>query len=259
MFTSVSEDGGKSFVRRTTVPLDSGYLHAPAEPAVRENGMVLVPYLVHYGRVPAGTGRLRGRYPLLVSEDGGRSWSDPWNVAETIELGNAGEWALMLKGLGAGGLALDETGGPYDGSAYMTWPTVLDDRIQIVTARSRDGGLSWNAPVRVNSGGRRSNHSTPMVAVNRDGIVAVTWNDRRHDPNEECFQHYVAVSTDGGRTFSPGTRVSEVEICPGARSRWLNGGETQGLAALPDGRFRLIWSVGSRGDLRLWTAVVRVE
>jgi hypothetical protein len=37
----------------------------------------------------------------------------------------------------------------------------------------------------------------------------------------------------------------------------MNGGETQGLAALPDGSFRVVWSVGVAGDLAPWTAVVR--
>lgn len=259
LITSVSRDGGKTFAEPTVLRTDSDFLHTPTDLAVRSDGTVLLLYLVHYERIPGGEGRLRGRYLLRLSADGGRSWSGSHPVAETIDAGNAGDWTMMLKGLSAAGLAFDESGGPFDGSAYVAWPKVLAGRHQIVAARSRDGGLTWSDPVRVNRGGAASNHSTPTVAVNRDGVVAVTWNDRRHDPDDECFRHYLAVSTDGGETFGAGTPVSEHETCPGARSRWLNSGETQGLAALPDGSLRMIWSVGDADDLRLWTAVARVR
>ena len=48
-------------------------------------------------------------------------------------------------------------------------------------------------------------------------------------------------------------------MCPGSGSRWLNGGETHGLAALPDGSFRVVWTSGKRNSLSLWTAVVHVK
>ena len=259
LVTSVSRDGGQTFAEPTFTRPDSGYLHTPTDLVVRRDGTVLLPFLIHYGAAPGGRGRLRGRYFLLVSEDGASTWSPPRRVAETTEYGNRGDLNLMLKGLAAAGLALDETGGAFDGSAYMVWPTVIDDRLQIVALRSRDGGTSWSEPVRVNDGGFESNHSTPSVAVNRDGVVAVTWNDRRHDPADECFHHYVAVSVDGGRTFGEDSRISGTPTCPGSGSRWMNGGETQGLAALPDGNFRVVWSVGSRDDLTPWTAVVRMR
>ena len=93
-----------------------------------------------------------------------------------------------------------------------------------------------------------------MIAVNRDGVIAITWNDRRDDPEDQCFRPYVGISLDGGRTFAHERRISDRATCPGAGSRWLNGGETHGLAALPDGSFRIVWSSGVARDLRLWTS-----
>lgn len=105
----------------------------------------------------------------------------------------------------------------------------------------------------------RRRFATPMVAVGGEGVVAVTWNDRRGEPDGRCFRHYVALSADLGRTFGPNRSVSDRRTCFRARSRWLNGGETQGLVALPDGSFRTVWTVGRDESARPWTAVIRTR
>jgi hypothetical protein len=98
-----------------------------------------------------------------------------------------------------------------------------------------------------------------MVAVGDDGVVAVSWNDRRDDPQDLCSRLYIALSFDGGRTFDLESRIAAVATCPGSGSRWMNGGETHGLAALPGGGFRVVWSAGPADELHLSTARVRLE
>jgi hypothetical protein len=154
-------------------------------------------------------------------------------------------------------MAEDPGRGPHAGAVYITWAAPLDDRLQILMARSRDNGRTWSEPTRVNRGGYSSNHSSPAVAVGSDGVVAISWNDRRDDPEDDCCRPYVAMSFDGGRTFGVEQQVTTRPTCPGAGSRWMNGGETRGLAALPDGSFRIVWTSGKAGDLRLWTARFR--
>lgn len=259
LFASMSRDGGRTFTELLRMPVDSGSLHAPTDLEVRGNGTILLPYVVYHGSVGGGRGLIRGRRYLLISEDGGESWTGPHRVAETLIYGNAAERELMLKGLGGGSLAVDESGGPFHGTIYMVWPQVVDGFIQIVVSRSRDSGRSWSSPRRVNGGGYESHHSTPEVAVGRNGEVAVTWNDRRRDPAGQCYHHYVAVSDDGARTFGPERRISEQETCLPTDYRWQNGGDTQGLAPLPDGGFRVVWTGPGPEAVRPWTAVVRVD
>lgn len=256
--TSVSWDGGLTFESPEAIPIDSGFFHNAFGLMVQKDGTVLLPYKVFYGYQSREEGILNGERFLLISSDSGKTWSDPYSMSKILEFGNAGDQPLMLKGLNAPGIAADESESKYKGSVYTTWPTIINNRLQIVAVYSRDGGRTWSDPVRVNDGGFTSNHSTPMIAVNNEGIVVVTWNDRRNDPEDACFQHYLAVSFDGGQSFSTNKLVSENRTCPG-RGRWLNGGETQGLIALSDGSFRVTWSVGNRESLNLWTAVVRVE
>lgn len=256
---SVSRDRGETFAEPILMPVDSGYLHTVSDLVVTRKGRVVMSYLVNYARVSADPEVYRGRRWIRISGDGGETWAGPHLVTGNLQYGNA-TWDQAMKGLGGGDLAVDESSGSFDGTAYLTWPAVVDHRIQIVMARSADGGRSWSEPIRVNDGGFDSDHSTPTVAVNRRGVVAVTWNDRRHRPDDLCFHHYIAVSEDGGRTFGPNRRISQEETCPGARSRWLNGGDTQGLAGVSDDGFRVVWTGGGSPDaLRPWTAVVRTR
>jgi hypothetical protein len=258
LMLSASSDGGVTFTEPELVPLDSGSLHSVTDLAVLNDGTVLLPLLVTYARLPGDDDLYRGRRWIMISADHGGRWGGPYPVAENLQFGNQ-NFDRAMKGLGGGGLAVDESGGPHQGTVYMTWPAVIDAHLQIVLARSSDGGRTWDEPVVVNEGGADSDHGTPTVAVNEEGVVVVTWNDRRDDRSGHCFRHYVAASTDGGRTFGPSRPVSDRATCPGARSRWLNGGDTQGLVALPDGSFRTVWSVGRSNDLRPWTAVIRVR
>jgi hypothetical protein len=110
----------------------------------------------------------------------------------------------------------------------------------------------------VNQGGFAANHSSPAVAVNKDGWVAVSWMDRRDDSDQLCYRPYIAISTDGGQSFVE-RNVSSGGGCPGDGSRWMNGGETHGLAALADGSYRMIWTAGAAGALRLWSTVISVQ
>lgn len=253
--TAVSHDAGRTFVE-STMPVDSGFLHVATDILMREDGTLFLPFVVNYGRMPGVREMYRGKRWIIVSRDGGATWSTPHLISDNAQYGNAvGDQAM--KGLGGGDLATDETQGRFAGRLYTVWPAILDDRLQIVASHSTDDGLTWSEPIRVNDGGFTSNHSSPMVAVDEDGIVGVSWNDRRDDRSDLCFRHYVAFSFDGGHSFGPSQPVSEVPTCPGRGSRWMNGGETNGLAAVPGG-FRLTWTQGNAPNLHIWTTVVGV-
>lgn len=202
-------------------------------------------------------GVLEGSLQLLVSGDSG-SWEGPHTIGALRVYGNAGDESLMIKGLGGGQLAA-RPGDPL--RIHATWSTIVDGYLQIVLATSADGGRTWSEPVRVNDGGLASNHSNPMVAVNAAGHVAVSWNDRREDPEDRCFRPRVAVSIDGGDSFLPSAPLSATPACPPV-GRWLNGGDTQGLVALPGGAFQAAWigpAQEGEGTLQLWTSRVAVR
>jgi hypothetical protein len=192
---------------------------------------------------------LEGRYLLLRSTDGGRSFEGPHEVGAWHLFGH-GRPEQSVKGLGGGRLAVDASGGPFHGTIYLTWTEAIADRVQIVLASSRDNGRTWRTPQRVNDGGEGSNHSNPALAVNDAGEVAITWNDRREDPDDRCFHFRAAIAVEGGRTIGPSARLSDHPACP--IGRWANGGDTQGLVGLPGGDFAAAWigGPGARTSLR---------
>lgn len=253
-----SGNGGRTFREAFRRPPETGILNGVSDLEVTRDGTLVLPY-VAFPMEARGREVAPGRQSVLRSRDGGDTWSGPHRLPDRMVYTNAADQDLMYRGLGKGGAAVDETGGEFDGTVYMTWSHVVDGFIQPVLARSRDGGRSWSDPVRVNRGGRESHHSTPQAAVGPGGAVAVSWNDRRHDPEDRCYHHYVAISRDGGRTFGDERRVSERETCLPSGYRWQNGGDTQGLAALPDGGFRVVWSGPGPHGPRPWTAEVEVQ
>lgn len=259
MAMSHSEDGGDTYTSpRLLLPDPSQeVLHTVTDLVVTEDGTVVAPFLTFFWTGSAagpGDGRLNGRFSVVRSNDGGRSFSDPHVVAPMHTFGHA-EPELSNKALGGGRIALDRSAGSYAGRMYLTWVEAVGRALHIVVAASADGGRTWTPPVRVNDGGLESAAGNPAIAVNRDGVVAVTWNDRRDDPTDRCFQPYGAISRDSGASFETNVRIGEGQACPGGR--FANGGDTQGLVALPDGGFVAAWIRQVDGDLQLWSSTLR--
>lgn len=70
---------------------------------------------------------------------------------------------------------------------------------------SRDGGQTWEKPIRVNTPGLTANMLPAVAGGLRKGEVAVGWygssqGTSRSDP-KNVWQYYVATSFDGGRHF----------------------------------------------------------
>jgi len=263
---SWSDDEGERFRDPELVLPDPsrGSLNIVSQIQVLSDGTLVAPYhMIIWPSVsspPAGSppGLLDGEIAVIRSPDG-RTWEGPVRVGPMRKWGH-GDQVRMLKGLGAGGLAV---GPGTDGAErlHLVWLDILDGWLQVMTAHSADGGRSWSQPVRVSRGGLEANQGNPGIAVDGRGRVAVVWNDRRNDASERCFQPYVAVSLDGGRTFDEETAVSNAPVCPGG-GRWMGGGDTQGIIGLPGGGFHLLWVGGAASPdrpFRLFSSRVLVR
>lgn len=232
------------------------------------DGSLLIPFIGH--RVPVtGEPLVQNRIWLLRVVRSGAVFEDPVPVVNTVSHGWSSNEMLMWKGIAGVQLELDTAvTSPLRGRLYLSYLTVHAGRLQVMLTASADTGRTWNAPVTVNDDRSMSNHSNPHISINAAGAIAVIWNDRSEDPSDLCFRARFTASIDGGKSFLPSVPVASEASCP-VRSespydsrtfagRFINGGETQGLAALPDGRFLAVFVAG-QARMQLHSARIDVK
>lgn len=105
------------------------------------------------------------------------------------------------------GIAIDNSGGPYDGRLYVTFtasetqnPSIFD----IFLSYSDDAGQTWSNPEPVHSSipeGTKQFYSS--IFVNDQGVVLLDWYDRRnYTPGSLNTDFYLGISYDGGVSFT---------------------------------------------------------
>jgi len=300
-FLARSDDDGKTFPLRSVVAYDRGGidpgapLHAvPLEPLVTSGGLLV---LTLQGSVDEEAAERFSRDSLNVwtiglatSDDGGDSFG-PARYAPRPRISVTGSARRRFRGHSAVGYvrpAIDLSPGRYRNRIYFVaadYDREMDRYVARVW-RTGDFGKTWHLSVA--SDAPRGDVANPGIAVNRDGIVAVTWNDRRDDADERCWRLYAALSTDGGESFHPAQRLSSAPTCANDPANWetfgtaLNsdqsgrylahfqtgasiparfpqGGDTQGLTADLEGTFHAAWINGETGVMQLWHTSFRPD
>lgn len=265
-----SVDGGRTFSAPVRVAATNAWSMV-LSPVVLVDGSLgfgFVEYAVDARAAGRGVEELRTpRVWWARSDDRGRTLTMPHLVAEIHEMSRWGH------------VAADGSTGPFRGRVYTVVDDFRDGAGGVFVYHSADRGESWSSAVRASEpdsmpGMRR----TPTVAVNHRGEVLAAWLDPQDDPDRACWRLLAAASVDGGETFLPPAAVSETAYCnvqPGnvvplasgpavsptfdAAARWPGGGDYFGLAAHPDGSFRMLWADSRSGVFQLWTASIHLE
>jgi hypothetical protein len=149
------------------------------------------------------------------------------------------------------------------GEVYVAWTARVGvgHGTTLFLSASRDGGKSFEPPVKVNDDATDCVHGMHSLAAGGDGRVYLAWLDERNIAPPQESKHgeqagapkgsggmhgeqnrevFFAASTDGGRTFPKNRRVA-AEACPCCKTA---------LAAAPDGRVYLGWRQVLPGDMR---------
>jgi BNR/Asp-box repeat len=194
--TYATHDGGDTWTAGAPLPVDAtngrNYAAGQGDPVVVADrlGVFHFAALLTSGNPPRYTS-----VAALRSIDGGLTWSAPIIVAELQVRGGAErqfddkEW-----------LAVDDTGGRYDGHVYLLWQrisfaaTPLQSRMMF--ARSTDRGLTWSEPVELTT---PAPSGQSMLTVGPAGEVYLSYF--------RTSAHYIRTSTDGGETFGDPVRV----------------------------------------------------
>ena len=220
---------------------------------------------------------------VISSKDGGETFSKSQKITDWKVDRRRSEGGIV------GQLAADPGSQSFKDHLYAVFPAIVSDRIQIQFSYSSDKGKTWSKPVTVNDdrppqeSGKGPDHLLPSVAVNKDGVVLVTWYDRREARDNLGWRLRAAASFDGGETFSASVPVSQVANSYPETVKWdlfangladginslipisvrilgffTSGGHTSGLAVDADGTFHPTWIDNRTGVAQLWSASVRV-
>src|SRR5437879_7304429 len=100
-------------------------------------------------------------------------------------------------------MAVDNNGGsPFYGSVYVTWVQFngFGTHSPVQVAYSRDGARTFSTPVQVTKGPIRNNQDA-RIAIGPDGTLYLTFDNGIQGGKGTA--NYVAVSQDGGATWTP--------------------------------------------------------
>jgi subtilisin-like proprotein convertase family protein len=187
-----SYDGGQTFLPCTTVAGDPhwGVL------AVGPDGELYV----------SGTGMTFAKSSTMQDE----TLPAAWDFSLTVDLDGSLEFSAGPNPaglLGQNWIAVDRSDGPTRGNIYMLASvdrSSTTDPLDVMFARSTDGGQTWSPPVRVNDDpGETAYQWFGTMSVAPNGRIDAVWLDTRNDPGGYDSELYYSFSTDAGVTWSP--------------------------------------------------------
>lgn len=297
-----SADGGRTFSSQLVPVADGNYNIGFGSGVVLSDGTYVAPMGEWKSATPLYQGGVStSRVPVSVISHDGR-WAnaalnvfrakfDKPNWPLSVEVSPVGDWfldrswnrSMMVM------MAVDSSAGPFKDRIYIVWPDVGSGRSQILLSYSSDQGRTWSKPRVIDDNRAWANNSSGpddihgQVAVSPQGVVGVSWYDRRDNRDNLGWTVRFRASFDGGETFTPSVKVSEVPYLPektdpmplsaigrrwkdrnesvllGVHSFNYSGGHTAGLAASADGNFHVLWVGNPAGVPQLWTAPVSVK
>jgi hypothetical protein len=137
-----------------------------------------------------------------------------WTVASIVNLDGFITYGAEPNPGGLAGqtqLAVDTSGGTYNGNVYLLCSVERPfDPLDIMFARSTNGGILWSSPVRVNDDqGNSAFQWFGTMSVAPNGRIDAAWLDTRDHPGTPISALYYSYSTNGGLSWSVNQRLSE--------------------------------------------------
>lgn len=141
------------------------------------------------------------------STDGGLSFG----TDRVIQQGLTPSIPITSSGVTFPSIDTDVSGGANNGNIYLVWCDGRNGDADIFLTRSTNKGANWSSPLRVNndpvSNGKMQ--CWPWLAVSDSGNIAVIFYDTRNTSANNIVEAYLALSTDGGLSFT-NTPLSDV-------------------------------------------------
>lgn len=187
------------------------------------------------------------------STDGGNTWLDNDIFVSDFP----GGWDYNIPGImrcnGLPVTCCDISNGPDRGTIYINWSDQRNGETDtdIWLSRSKDGGNTWSAPIRVNDDPEGKQQFFTWMTVDQvTGYLWFVYYDRRNYLDLKT-DVYMALSKDGGDTFT-NFKVSESPFIPSSN---IFFGDYTNISA-HNNIVRPIWARLHNSKLSIWTAIV---
>lgn len=139
-----------------------------------------------------------------------------WSMATVVNLDGSITYGIAPNPDGLGGqtnIAVDTSGGSTHGNIYLLCSVDRysnNDPLDVMFARSTNGGVSFSAPIRINDDpGTSAYQWFGTMAVAPNGRIDVVWLDTRDNPGTNLSALYYSNSHDGGLTWSQNEKLSD--------------------------------------------------
>lgn len=244
-FESTSTDGGVTF-STPQMMFDRSIGFDPPYP-IFVNRVLYASWQETFPRPTGGGKAPPSKLYLSSSTDGGRTWTD--NIIDQGK-SSRGDTPLVL---------YDTTRNRFE----TVWDDTRNGSADIFFSASADG-RSWSAATRLNDDpkGTGRDHLLPAASLAPDGRVDVVWYDYRNDPYPLPLAGdlghrndvYSTSSFDGGATWTPNVRVSDLLI-DRLKGTWNGQYFIEVPPAVASGRdwAVAVWSDTRRGDANTQT------
>lgn len=158
----------------------------------------------------------------LRSTDGGKSFDSENTISSVIHPRFSSGFdsvtttgILLSRVMPCPQFAIDKSSTKYRGRMYTVWSalgTNEDNKrgLDVFLTYSDDNGKTWSTPRPVNDNieNLTSDQFYPSLSVNENGVVIITWYDRRNDTTNKLTEYFMTYSFDGGESFIKNFAVS---------------------------------------------------
>ncbi len=117
-----------------------------------------------------------------------------------------------------------------DGSVVVVWWDESRGLSDLIARRSPDGGVTWDAPIRLDSGDAGATASRDATLDARGNTIVLAWEDESGGAGRETLAR---ATRDGGRTWS--------QIARFPRPQWARAVEDPRIALGAGGRAHVVW------------------
>lgn len=195
-----SDDGGKTWTTPVLATPSTSVCQG-SQPVFLPDGKLAV---VYWNFMGTGTDYTDNQIEVVLSRDGGESFGAGRRVTRvTLHDDPLARDAVFLPSASA-----DRT----RGDLYVAFQGRHLGNPRVLFTKSADQGATWTVPVPTSDNPAEVSVFNPAIAVSPDGQrVAIVFYDKRVNPaRSELVDLFLAQSLDGGATWEPNLRLTQV-------------------------------------------------